>query len=168
MEIIKEKNALKALLVEKEKEYNKFVSDTNLKISLLSDEENLMSHSIDLEKFNNGKEILYVEFPCKKDYYTGVRTYSIVYSDLINAAKNDLVNGVKKMKTEYFGQKRYESYDQRCDCTYGMGPRHGTVYQRIGLKSPSKELSDYDLECCLYYLNNLQINVDNLNENHSK
>jgi len=37
------------------------------------------------------------------------------------------------MKTEYLGIKNYASFgDQRTDCSYGMGPRHGSIVFRIG------------------------------------
>ena len=163
--IIKERLELKTEMENKKKEYNAFIENANLRLSFLSNEENLLSHSIDLEKFHHGQSILKVELPYSEDWYTKKRIYQMIYSNIINDAKNDIVDGAKRLKKEYFGQKRYESYDQRCDCEYGMSPRHGYVYQKVGLSKPQVELSEYDIECCLYYLNNLSIQVENMNVN---
>lgn len=163
--IIKERMELKAEMERKKKEYDDFVITSNCKLNFLANKENLLSHSIDLEKFMRGQRLLDVELPCRQDWYTKHRTYSMIKSDIINDAKNDIVNGAKILKKQYFGQKQYEGYDQRCDCEYGMGPRHGSIYQKVGLAHPKAELSDEDIESCLYYLNNMEIYVENRNKN---
>lgn len=42
-------------------------------------------------------------------------------------------DGVKAMSAGYFGIKNYSGFgDQRSDCEYGMGPRHGHIVFSIG------------------------------------
>lgn len=124
---------------------------------------NLTKHSVDTEKFNHGLNILRLQFPDIRRFSADSPRYGEMKADIINDAKRDLANGAPKLKKVYFGQKYYECYDQREDHEYGMGPRHGSIYQRIGLKNPSSELSDYDLECALYVLENIELQLENLN-----
>lgn len=116
----------------------------------------LLNNNVDLQKVDRGLEILKIEFPKRYNAPVGGNSYSMVYADLINAAQADILNGCPYLKTYYIGQKRYEGFDQRCDCKYGYGPTHGAIYQSIGLFNPNKELTEYDLECCLYLLANLK------------
>lgn len=46
---------------------------------------------------------------------------------------------------------------QRSDCEYGFIPSHGGVVDSIGLTSEylKKDLTDYEIEACIYYLKNL-------------
>jgi hypothetical protein len=127
------------------------------------DRMNIAKHSVDAVKFEHGIDILRLEFPGTRRYNDGPVTYKMIYTDLISDAKRDLANGAVRLKKVYFGQKQYEGYDQREDHAYGMGPRHGSIYQRIGLKKPSEELSDYDIECALYVLENIDVKLENLN-----
>ncbi len=60
---------------------------------------------------------------------------------------------------EYFGAKDYDHWvSQRCDCEYGMGPRHGHIVFAIGLR---REVRGHDLtptrrEAAVYYLVHLE------------
>ena len=38
------------------------------------------------------------------------------------------------------------------------------IYEKIGLKHPEYDLSDDDIECCLYLLSNINVIVENLNK----
>jgi hypothetical protein len=124
---------------------------------------NMKKHDININMFENGLSLLYLDFPIKRDTYSDKRKYLMIYSSLIEDAKKDLATGAKHLSHEYIGQKYYSGYDQRCDCKYGYGPSHGSIYQRIGLRNPSKELSEYDIECCLYLLENIEVALENLN-----
>jgi hypothetical protein len=150
------------------KEFNERNEAYSSKRMGVLDKINLVKHSIDTVMFERGRSFLRLEFPCSINYKTDKRTYSMIYQSLIDDAKKDLSTGAKKLKTSYFGQKRYEGYDQRCDCGYGTGPRHGSIYQSIGLEKRNAELSDYDIECCLYVLENLDVIIENLNNNQQR
>ena len=163
VELNKKLLAMKNDYANKEKEYKEYCATANAKMEKIKKDINLYKSSVDADKINYAMSLLDLEFPTKKDYYTEKRTYSPIYSSLVNAAKMDLVSGLNKLKREYIGQKYYEAFDQRCDCEYGYGPSHGSIYQRIGLRNPKSELSNYDIECCLYLLENLDAVVTSKN-----
>jgi hypothetical protein len=125
---------------------------------------NMKKHDINIEMFENGLSLLHLEFPFKREGFSDKRTYIMIYSSLIEDAKKDLATGAKYLSCKYIGQKYYSGYDQRCDCEYGYGPSHGSIYQRIGLINPSNKLSEYDIECCLYVLENIDVALENLNK----
>lgn len=67
--------------------------------------------------------------------------------------------GYRGLRHEFFGTKNYSGWSgQRCDCGYGMGPRHGSICFRIGLKEEARarDLSDAEREAAIYYLINLE------------
>lgn len=114
--------------------------------------------SVNADMIEMGKSILDLRFPELRQ-----GGYGMIYESLITDAKQDLATGCKKLKTVYFGQKRYEGFDQREDHKYGYGPRHGYIYQSIGLKNPERELSDEQIEACLYTLENIDVVLKALN-----
>ena len=73
-----------------------------------------------------------------------------VIADAISAIQND---GQKALKAEYMGIKNYAHFgDQRCDCSYGMGPKHGSIVFRIGRRGDDRDATlgadeIYLLEC---------------------
>lgn len=75
---------------------------------------------------------------------------------IADAAISDIATGCKKLKTEYFGNKVYSGYYQRCDCSYGYGPSHGGIRDSIGLKDGARkrELTSEEKDACIYYLKN--------------
>ena len=59
---------------------------------------------------------------------------------------------------KYFGTKDCAHWHgQRCDCSYGMGPKHGWIVFSIGLESEARkrDLSDEELNAVLYYLRSI-------------
>jgi hypothetical protein len=72
---------------------------------------------IDWKRFANGQRQLRVE---------GVAS-SEDRKKLVGEAIGLILRDPKTaLKDEYLGYKNYEAFgDQRCDCSYGMGPRHG-------------------------------------------
>jgi hypothetical protein len=67
--------------------------------------------------------------------------------------------GYLGLKREYFGTKNYAKWGgQRCDCEYGMGPRHGSICFSIGLREEARkrDLTNAEKEACIYYLLNLE------------
>ncbi len=77
-----------------------------------------------------------------------------VIEDAIAAIQED---GVTALAREFMGVKRYAHFgDQRTDCAYGMGPRHGSIAFRVGRdtshrsRAPRPDLGPddvYFLEC---------------------
>lgn len=62
--------------------------------------------------------------------------------NLIEEVIRDIsTNPVETMARNFFGLKNYAAFgDQRADCAYGMGPRHGSIVFRIG--RPGKDRLD--------------------------
>ena len=147
----------------KTREYGDYCKKYHTKIKQINDEIRLLDKNIDTEKIKVASQILDIKFPSSIDYYTKKVTYSMIYDDLIQSAKKDLISGCNYLHERYIGQKYYSGFDQREDCKYGYSPNHGNIYQRIGLKNPKQELSDNDIECCLYLLGNLDLILENLN-----
>ncbi len=141
---------------EKKKVFDAYRESVNIKIAEIRKDISLYKSSIDAKKINHAMSILRLEFPGENRRYDSLKkTVLPIYDSLVNAAMTDLVSGLKILKKEYIGQKKYQGFDQRCDCEYGYGPSHGYIYQSIGLYNPKKELSEYDIECCLYLLENI-------------
>lgn len=61
-----------------------------------------------------------------------------------------------------FATKNYDRWSgQRCDSSYGMGPRHGSICFEIGLTPaararPQSDLGAEEVEAAVYYLVNLE------------
>lgn len=69
-----------------------------------------------------------------------------------DAIKSIQENPKDALSLEFIGVKQYSGFgDQRCDCQYGMGPRHGCIVFRIGRhKKYVGEINEnaiYYLEC---------------------
>ena len=105
--------ALDEELSSKTKEFEKCKTDYFTNKKRILDRINIAKHSVDAEKFTRGLEILRLEFPGTRRYNDGPFIYKMIYPDIIADAKRDLAIGAPKLKKRYFGQKRYESFDQR-------------------------------------------------------
>ena len=128
------------------KQCKAFVETCDSEIKRLEDELSLLVKSLDTDKIDVAIKILYL------------RMSNRGYKDLIKLAIDDLLNGCKHMKYEYFGAKDYDGFrNQREDHKYGCGPRHGSTVFALGLNNPQKELTPEEIECCLYYLYNFFI-----------
>lgn len=62
-----------------------------------------------------------------------------------------------------FGTKSYDRWHgQRCDCEYGMGPRHGSLIFQIGLRDSVRktrkhsDLTPEEIEAAIYFLTNIE------------
>ena len=69
------------------------------------------------------------------------------------------VGPYKDLRREFFGTKNYDRWSgQRCDCEYGMGPRHGSICFQIGMKKDvrQRDLTHEEREAAVYYLVNLE------------
>lgn len=80
------------------------------------------------------------------------------------AAIADLLAGAPRLRTCYMATKSYAQWHgQAVDCTYGMGPRHGTVIFAIELTPPVRDrlksggsLTPDEVNAAVYYLRNLE------------
>jgi len=51
-----------------------------------------------------------------------------------------LKDGKSALHKEYLGYKQYAGFgDQRCDCSYGTGPRHGAIVFSVGRTSDARD-----------------------------
>lgn len=78
---------------------------------------------------------------------------------VVNAAIDDLATAKDLLKREYFGLKNYDRFsNQRTDCEYGMGPRHGHITFRVGMTDEARRYPGLTIEQrddAIYYLRNL-------------
>ena len=64
--------------------------------------------------------------------------------------------GQPKLRSGYIGCKSHDRWAcQRCDCSYGTGPRHGSIILSVGLQDPKAALTDEDVAACVAYLSAL-------------
>ena len=148
-EIVKQRNDLVAEREQLKIDYEENKSRLDSKIKTLMELENIGSNNIDIDKVLIAENVMRVE----GNIYglTEGKSATIAYDAII-----DIANGCPKLKKEYFGNKTYSGYYQRCDCSYGYGPSHGGIVDRIGLKDEYRksELSDDEKDACIYYLKN--------------
>jgi hypothetical protein len=95
-----------------------------------------------------------------KGYERGGEDRESVVQDAIKwfAKPPSNVISLYDLRTMYFGTKNYDRWrGQRCDCSYGCGPRHGSVCFEVGLlpDARKRELLPAEREACLYYLLNI-------------
>lgn len=74
-----------------------------------------------------------------------------------------LIEGGMKMKRQYVGLKNYSGWvGQAVNCSYGMGPSHGSIVFSIGLTRSVREreqepvLSEEEINAAVYYLRNIE------------
>lgn len=154
-EIVKEKHELKLQLSGQEKTFNNFKKDMQAKICELERLEKLASENNDLEKIQLAETVVYVH---GNPYGRTSDVNQFNYATIAEQAIIDLANGCRHLKRQFFGNKRYEGYYQGTDCEYGMGPRHGSIVDQIGLKQSARtrDLTDEEKDACIYYLRNYE------------
>ena len=87
---------------------------------------------VDLERIKNGIEFINVNGIISEQYPKRIK--------LIEEAINDVQTGFNHLKKEYYGIKNYGQFgDQRADCSYGMGPTHGSIVFEIELTSKARK-----------------------------
>lgn len=151
-------NARVALNRENEERRNAFgawCDEYRARMADLIGAESLIAAGVDLERLNHGQHVIYVS----GDY----RKIGGESATCIADAKADLAAGAPKLKREYFGAKNYAHWTgQRCDCSYGCGPRHGYIVFEIGLTRAAREmeLTSEMLEDALYVLANIDRVLD--------
>lgn len=117
-------------------------------IANMEDKKQLLASDVDIEKVDVARSVIKIR---------GEFAESRAESLCVGAAINDIANGCKHLSKQFYGVKIYSSFgEQRCDCEYGYGPRHGSIVFSVGLHNPRQELTEHERECALYYLINLK------------
>jgi hypothetical protein len=100
------------------------------------------THTIDLQRCLSAMKSLTVE---------GLPNNPGRLALIEEAIKRIQLDGTIALKHEYLGFKNYAHFgDQRTDCSYGMGPRHGSIVFSINRHHQCEELGAehiYLLEC---------------------
>lgn len=154
-EIISRRQALTAKNAQKHKEHSAWCVRFTAELQELQQQESLLAAGVDLERLNHGEHVIYI----RGDY----RKVGGEASSCIAAAKTDLAAGAPRLKKQYFGAKDYAHFrGQRCDCTYGFGPTHGSIVFAIGLTDAARnmDLTDEMIEDALYVLANIDKVLD--------
>lgn len=145
-EIIRQRTALEAELDGKARDFLKYQKETTAEINALKEKEALLENGFDLEKVELGRMVVtingnpYGDTGCSKD------------KTIAEEAIRDILDGCKKLKVEYFGNKRYEGFYQRSDHDYGLGPTYGTIVDRIELNIRKRDLTPEEAEAAIYYI----------------
>jgi len=145
------------------KAHNEFLHATASELGKLDEAEALLVVGVDVDRIARGRQIIDIQgevSDARRGVYgdgSGVRAQTLA------DAKADLANGGTLIGTRYFGVKNYDGFgDQRADCEYGMGPRHGSIVFRIGLTRALQQrvrtgphLECHEIEDALYLLSAL-------------
>lgn len=131
-----------------EQEKNKLISE----IKELKRLENVGSQGIDLLKVQMAENIIFIKGNPLGKIDSGTTT-------ILDLAINDIAENFHHLKNAYFGNKSYEAFYQRYNCEYGLGPKHGSVVDMIGLKSQYRDklITDEEKDACIYYLKNYSL-----------
>lgn len=83
----------------------------------------------------------------------------------VEAAVRDLQEGCPRMARRYFGIKAYAGWPSQIeDHQYGFGPKHGSIWFRIGLRDPlhGPELDAETRQACIRYLRAVHADPDRM------
>lgn len=161
--IIGKRAELQEERAERVEAHNRYMAANTAALKKLNDDEALIVAGIDLARAERGRVILDVHGRIT-DVRRGFDGYGAgVRAAMVAEAKADLALGGEKIGSRYFGVKNYDGFgDQRTDCEYGMGPRHGSIVCSIGLTRALRDrirtgphLEDAEIEDALYLLSAL-------------
>lgn len=145
MQIMERRKSLSTEAFNLQKEYDTRMKQIRSEVAELDRLEKLFCDDTNIHFIQIAESVLY----CHGDV-----TARVDGRILTEAAALDIATGCKHLRDKYFGNKRYSAYYQSTDCNYGYGPSHGSIVDEIGLKNPSKELTDTEKQACIYYLKN--------------
>lgn len=152
-EIVKRKSELGATYGNLKKEYDEKVKAIQSEVKNLERLETIAMNDLNLDYVQIAESVMYV----RGNPYGETDDVSKFGSSAIAfCAINDIANGCSHLKKEFYGNKTYSGYYQRCDCEYGYGPSHGWIKDEIGLKrdATKRDLTDEEKDACIYYLRN--------------
>ena len=147
-EIVKRRHLLQQEMIQKADAYKKERDRNQAEVDEMLRLEDVAQKGLDVEKIQIAKKLLRVA----GDPY-GVTDGGEKYI-IAEAAIIDIANDFKHLRTQYFGNKEYGHFYQRCDCRYGFGPTHGGIVDSIGLVNANHEFTDEEKDACIYYLKN--------------
>ena len=136
---------------------------TSNELAQLAEAETLIVGGLDHDRIERARKIINV-YGSVGDVRRGRDGYGVgVRAAALAEAKADLANGGDQIGRRFFGVKNYDGFgDQRCDCEYGLGPRHGFIVFSIGLTRDLQQrvrtgphLEDAEIEDALYLLSAL-------------
>lgn len=113
----------------------------------------------DAAQFVTARDILWVEWG--RD-----RLMTAEVDEVFTAAIEDVRLGAHRLNRGYLGVKSYDGFpSQRADGDYGMGPKHGTIWFRIGLREShrSQPLTTEESIACAKWLQALRSGALKLN-----
>lgn len=145
-EIIRQRILLEAELSKKYWEFQDFQKKITAEIDALKEKESLLENGFDLEKIELGRTVVtikgnpYGDTGCSKD------------KTIAEEAIRDILDGCKRLKVEYFGNKRYEGFYQRSNHDYGFGPTYGSIVDRVELNIRKRDLTSEEAEAAVYYI----------------
>lgn len=152
-EIIVERNRLGAHLNDLTREYESNRKKINGQLSELERLESAAMNDLNIDYIQIAEGLLRVS----GDPYGRTSDVSEFGGPTIAAAAIlDIANGCCHLRKQFFGNKTYAHFYQRCDCEYGYGPSHGGIVDRISLKEEGLklELTSDEKDACIYYLKN--------------
>lgn len=146
--------ALKKLLAETEKKAVGLRQEIKLSSEIMA----LFESGLDYDKINRAEHVVHVS-----DLGNGATERRECIADAIKQfATGKPENGYQDLWTQYFGTKNYAHWrDQRVNCEYFMGPRHGSVVFRVETTAAARKRSQADLtpdevEAAIYYLTRIE------------
>ncbi|HHX31451.1 MAG TPA: hypothetical protein GX712_02540 [Bacteroidales bacterium] len=150
-EIVKERFTKQNELSQKTEAFKKEQAKLNSEIQELLRLENVAHNGLDLDKIQIAEKLIWIRGNPFGKTSDVTKFGGIVIAE---CAIIDIAEDCKKMRTQFFGNKKYEGFYQRCDCEYGYGPRHGSIVDRIGLIDKEHQFTDDEKDACIYYIKN--------------
>lgn len=138
-------NQAKSTIENNRKSYEREQSKLKEEVSALVRDRALLLNNYDLGKVKLAENVL--------RFSDGLERLD---KSVVTDAVKELSIGGGYLKNGYMGIKDYAHWrGQRCDCSYHMGPSHGTIVFNIGLKVRDRDLTEQEVDACLYYLHHL-------------
>lgn len=150
LELEKEKQSISRQLQQVEAEYKSATEQLSKQLKQVNINLDLLNGNYNIEYIDIARKIITV--------YGGMRSLYGDGLEMVNKAKDDIINGPRLLNTEYVGTKDYSGFScQGIVCKYGMGPKHGRVVFSIELVKERRntELTAQEKNAVLYYLNNI-------------
>lgn len=134
---------------EKEAQFKKEIDQLNSEISELERLEKICCSGLNLSLIQLAETII----KC-----TGKPHTSVGGRIITDVAAIDIANDCKILRDGYFGNKIYAGLYQKCDCSYGYGPKHGSIVDSVELKSRMMRspLTSEQKNAAIYYLKNYE------------
>lgn len=152
-EIVNRKTELGAEYGKIHEEYINATNKIKSEVKSLEELESIAMNGINIDYVQLAESVMYVN---GNPYGATDEVKRSGYATIASNAICDIASGCKHLKKQFYGNKEYSGYYQRTDCEYGMGPRHGSIVDEIGLKGQStqRDLTDDEKDACIYYLKN--------------